>query len=421
MNCAGHHRNLGPSITRVRSVKLDSWKNDFIEMMEGIGNGRANAYFEKNLPSSKKADASWQTNDIRKFIQDKYVKKLFAPLDRDPPVAIIGKDASPKKAQFDGFRGFDQPAPRSSTPQKHTTVNQRMPSAPTIAPELKKNTSQPDSNHMVRWDSFDMPTKATTTTEMKAATVNQTSKRNDLLDVQSDAIHQFSSMNGTSNNFSMFETFTDNNKSAKAADAFKQFHSVCGPSNKSMATPTSNMVNPLLQPQNSWPKQPPTVSHFAPQAAPIQENKPSITSFLDLYDKKDINIPGAAKQDVPLITINNEPTNQMNQFMSTGGGSKPEDKQVQRGNYQFLETMGRMNQFQSVGGMGALRPNGGMNPGPNPMMFGSNQPVRAQYQPNQQNMQMGQNLGGMQPGMQPGMQQPSGNSPTKTNNIMNFQ
>ncbi len=34
----GHHRNLGASITKVRSTKLDSWTNQMIEIMINIGN-----------------------------------------------------------------------------------------------------------------------------------------------------------------------------------------------------------------------------------------------------------------------------------------------------------------------------------------------------------------------------------------------
>jgi hypothetical protein len=30
MNCSGAHRALGPSITRVRSTKLDTWNRDWL-------------------------------------------------------------------------------------------------------------------------------------------------------------------------------------------------------------------------------------------------------------------------------------------------------------------------------------------------------------------------------------------------------
>jgi hypothetical protein len=30
MNCSGAHRALGPSITRVKSTKLDTWNKDWV-------------------------------------------------------------------------------------------------------------------------------------------------------------------------------------------------------------------------------------------------------------------------------------------------------------------------------------------------------------------------------------------------------
>lgn len=36
-NCSGAHRALGPTITRVRSTKLDSWNSLWVENMR-IGN-----------------------------------------------------------------------------------------------------------------------------------------------------------------------------------------------------------------------------------------------------------------------------------------------------------------------------------------------------------------------------------------------
>lgn len=37
MNCAGAHRALGPSITRVKSTKLDTWNKEWLENMR-LGN-----------------------------------------------------------------------------------------------------------------------------------------------------------------------------------------------------------------------------------------------------------------------------------------------------------------------------------------------------------------------------------------------
>ncbi len=48
MNCAGAHRALGPSITRVKSTKLDGWNKDWLWNMQ-IGNQNVNMYFEHSL------------------------------------------------------------------------------------------------------------------------------------------------------------------------------------------------------------------------------------------------------------------------------------------------------------------------------------------------------------------------------------
>ena len=51
MNCAGAHRALGPSITRVKSTKLDGWNKDWLWNMQ-IGNLNVNKYFEHSLNAS---------------------------------------------------------------------------------------------------------------------------------------------------------------------------------------------------------------------------------------------------------------------------------------------------------------------------------------------------------------------------------
>ena len=43
---------LGPSVTRVRSSKRDTWTTEFVEIMDKIGNKLANEYFEYKIPSN---------------------------------------------------------------------------------------------------------------------------------------------------------------------------------------------------------------------------------------------------------------------------------------------------------------------------------------------------------------------------------
>lgn len=44
LNCSGAHRALGPSITRVRSTRLDQWKAEWIPYLS-LGNKVCNQYF----------------------------------------------------------------------------------------------------------------------------------------------------------------------------------------------------------------------------------------------------------------------------------------------------------------------------------------------------------------------------------------
>ena len=48
LNCSGAHRALGPSVTRVKSTRLDTWNRDWVNKMQ-IGNTILNLYWEHLL------------------------------------------------------------------------------------------------------------------------------------------------------------------------------------------------------------------------------------------------------------------------------------------------------------------------------------------------------------------------------------
>lgn len=52
IRCSGVHRNLGVHISFVRSVSLDSWKDEHIKNMQKWGNKKCNAYWEAKLPKN---------------------------------------------------------------------------------------------------------------------------------------------------------------------------------------------------------------------------------------------------------------------------------------------------------------------------------------------------------------------------------
>ena len=69
----GVHRAIGPHITRVRSTRLDLMFFENVEVLQYVGNKKANKYYEMNLRGSKpRQDCN---PSIRKtFIYNKYLK-----------------------------------------------------------------------------------------------------------------------------------------------------------------------------------------------------------------------------------------------------------------------------------------------------------------------------------------------------------
>uniref|UniRef100_A0A8C9TE92 ArfGAP with RhoGAP domain, ankyrin repeat and PH domain 1 n=1 Tax=Scleropages formosus TaxID=113540 RepID=A0A8C9TE92_SCLFO len=72
--CAGQHRGLGPSISKVRSLKMDKkvWTEELIQLFMLLGNARANLFWAANVPPSEALLPSSCTEDRRRFITAKY-------------------------------------------------------------------------------------------------------------------------------------------------------------------------------------------------------------------------------------------------------------------------------------------------------------------------------------------------------------
>ncbi|XP_072317922.1 arf-GAP with Rho-GAP domain, ANK repeat and PH domain-containing protein 1 [Eucyclogobius newberryi] len=72
--CAGEHRGLGPSISKVRSLKMDKkvWTDELIEVFYLMGNKRVNSFWAANVPPSEALTPSSCTEDRRRYIANKY-------------------------------------------------------------------------------------------------------------------------------------------------------------------------------------------------------------------------------------------------------------------------------------------------------------------------------------------------------------
>ncbi|KAM6447701.1 arf-GAP with Rho-GAP domain, ANK repeat and PH domain-containing protein 1 isoform 3-T3 [Liasis olivaceus] len=72
--CAGEHRGLGPSVTKVRSLKMDKkvWTEELIELFLQIGNAVANQFWAANVPPSEAIHPLSDSQERRHFLVAKY-------------------------------------------------------------------------------------------------------------------------------------------------------------------------------------------------------------------------------------------------------------------------------------------------------------------------------------------------------------
>ncbi|KAI4498578.1 hypothetical protein M0802_006284 [Mischocyttarus mexicanus] len=83
IRCAGIHRNLGVHISKVKSVNLDTWTPEQVVSLQQMGNSRARAVYEANLPDSFRRP---QTDcSLESFIRAKYEHKKYIAREWVPP------------------------------------------------------------------------------------------------------------------------------------------------------------------------------------------------------------------------------------------------------------------------------------------------------------------------------------------------
>ncbi|KAI3376380.1 hypothetical protein L3Q82_016862 [Scortum barcoo] len=77
--CAGLHRSLGPSISKVRSLKLDSsiWSNPLVEFFLEVGNNNANSFWAANLPMEEEIHSGASAEQRATFIRRKYRERKY--------------------------------------------------------------------------------------------------------------------------------------------------------------------------------------------------------------------------------------------------------------------------------------------------------------------------------------------------------
>lgn len=85
IRCAGIHRNLGVHISKVKSVNLDTWTPEQVVSLQQMGNSRARAVYEAQLPDGFRRPQN--DSALESFIRAKYEHKKYLAREWVPPPA----------------------------------------------------------------------------------------------------------------------------------------------------------------------------------------------------------------------------------------------------------------------------------------------------------------------------------------------
>ena len=77
IDCSGIHRSLGVHISKVRSITLDSWSAELLDLMLNIGNTKYNELYEGSVPAGFKPTPQATREEREEFIHLKYGKRAF--------------------------------------------------------------------------------------------------------------------------------------------------------------------------------------------------------------------------------------------------------------------------------------------------------------------------------------------------------
>jgi len=65
-------------ITKVKSVNLDKWQPEMVEMYKHVNNVLINSFWEARLPHSfRKPDQNTSADQVEAFIRDKYINRKW--------------------------------------------------------------------------------------------------------------------------------------------------------------------------------------------------------------------------------------------------------------------------------------------------------------------------------------------------------
>lgn len=191
IRCAGIHRNLGVHISRVKSVNLDAWTPEHVAYVQRMGNSRARAIYEANLPDDFRRP---QTDTaLESFIRAKYEHKRYIDqdyVDPGPPEPAFNADDELKRLKEQKRSKFinsgnsvitisDSFTPAAAAPQQTSLAS-------TICnPSKSRSSSQQQPSLLLGSDSLTSPGSISINTSASSTNRNSKPKSNlaDLMDL----------------------------------------------------------------------------------------------------------------------------------------------------------------------------------------------------------------------------------------------
>jgi stromal membrane-associated protein len=76
---------MSTNVSKIKSVNLDKWKPEWIELFKYMNNSIANSYLEANLPSGfRKPTTNSDSHEVKRFLKEKYIDMKYAAKGKEP-------------------------------------------------------------------------------------------------------------------------------------------------------------------------------------------------------------------------------------------------------------------------------------------------------------------------------------------------
>ncbi|KAI4469165.1 hypothetical protein MML48_2g00019479 [Holotrichia oblita] len=177
IRCAGIHRNLGVHISKVKSVNLDTWTPEQVVSLQQMGNSRARAVYEANLPDNFRRpqnDSNLETFIRAKYEHKKYIAREWVPL----PLPKVNWEKEIEEEME------KQKRKKKTVIEKKSIGNVEVPQLPKPKHPSPKPGRASSSSGVVLITATTTATTTTTTTAAATTTTDHNKHTTDLLGLQ---------------------------------------------------------------------------------------------------------------------------------------------------------------------------------------------------------------------------------------------